>query len=81
MLLVCFKPDFWITRQACSATTAAWHALLSQGIKYPMCAIITHGLYILKPVFEGQKCFYKGHFFLALCMASIQEQFEIKSGL
>ena len=46
-------------------------------------AIITHGLYVLNPLFEGQKRLNKGFFLkiLALCMFSIQERVIIKSGL
>ena len=53
-----------------------WFALLF--------TIITCGLYILNPLFEGQKHFFSRRFFrkiLPLCMVSIQERFLIKSGL
>ena len=50
---------------------------------YRMCAIITRGLYNFYPIFEGQKRFFKELFckILTLCMVSIQERFQIKSGL
>ena len=47
-------------------------------------AIITRGLYTFYPLFEVQKRFFKGFFFLkilALCMVSIRERLLIKSGL
>ena len=45
--------------------------------------IITRGLYTFYPIFEGQKRFLRSFFcnILALCMVSIQEGFQIKSGL
>ena len=50
---------------------------------YRTCAIITRGLYNFHSLFEVQKRFFKGLFFLilALFMVSIQEQFLIKSRL
>ena len=46
-------------------------------------AIITRGLYTFYPIFEGQKRFFKELFckILTLCMVSIQERFQNKSGL
>ena len=48
---------------------------------YRMCIIITYCLYILKPLFEGQKTFFRicTHNILALCMVTIQDRFIIKS--
>ena len=42
-------------------------------------AIVIHSLYILNLLFEGQKRFFQK--ILPLCIVSIQERFEIKSGL
>ena len=45
-------------------------------------AIITRGLYISNPFFEGQRHFFQGGFFqksLPLCIVTIQKQFVIKS--
>ena len=36
-------------------------------IKYRTRAIITRGLYILEPIFEGHKCLFSG-FFLRICL-------------
>ena len=46
-------------------------------------AIITRGLYIFDPIFEGQKPFLRVFFkkILSLGIVSIQEQFQIKGGL
>ena len=57
--------------------------LLPHFLSYRTRAIITRGLYIFYPLFEGQKPFLRGFFhkILALCMVSIQERFLIKSGL
>ena len=46
--------------------------------EYSTRAIISHGLYIFNPLFEGQFDLYKGSFFLkilSLCTVSNQEQF------
>ena len=47
-----------------------------RGFIYRTRAIITRGLYIFYPLFEGQKCFLRGFFhkILALCMVSNQER-------
>ena len=52
-------------------------------IIYRTRAIITRGLYTFYPIFEGQKRFLRSFFckILTLCMVSIQERFQIKSGL
>ena len=55
-------------------------------LSYRMRTIITRGLYIFYPLFEGQKRFFKEVFsensaFMYGQMVSIQEQFVIKSGL
>ena len=56
---------------------------LQDWIIYRTRAIITQGLYISNPLFEGQKRLFKGLFLriLVLHMVSIQEQFLIKSRL
>ena len=58
------------------------HKWICLHLEYCTHAIITCGLYIFKPLFEGQKrsrsFFHKS---LPLCMVSIQERFIIKSGL
>ena len=48
--------------------------------KYRTRAIITRGLYIFYPLFEGQKRFFKEVFLkiLPLFMVSIQERFVIE---
>ena len=52
-------------------------------IAYHMRAIIPRGLYTFYPIFEGQKRFLRSFFrkILTLCTVSIQERFQIKSGL
>ena len=51
--------------------------------EYRTHAIITRGLYTFYPIFEGQKRFLRSFFckILTLCMVSIQERFQVKSGL
>ena len=53
------------------------------GSKYCMRKIIKRSLYTFYPIFEGQKHFLRSFFrkILTLCTVSIQEQFQIKSGL
>ena len=50
---------------------------------YRMRTIVTRGLYTFYPLFDVQKRFSRDFFLkiLALCMVSIQERFQIKSGL
>jgi hypothetical protein len=47
--------------------------------KYRTRTIITHGLYIFNPLFEGQKRFFKE--VISENMVSIQERFVMKRGL
>ena len=47
-------------------------------IEYRTRAIITRGLYILNPLFEGQKRFFQGVFFFKFCL---YEWLVFKSGL
>jgi hypothetical protein len=58
---------------------------LGYKIKYRTRAIITRGLFTFYSLFEVQKHFFPGAFFLKflpyLCMVSIQERFLIKKRL
>ena len=52
-----------------------------QNFDYPSDTIITHGLYLLNPLFEGQNHFSRRFFekIVPYSMVSIQERFVIKS--
>ena len=65
-----------------SRLKSSWLSHLSH-FMYRKVPTITSSLYILNPLFEGQKCFFKSFFqkILPLCMISFQEWFIIKSGL
>ena len=59
------------------------YVLQSSYLIYRTRAIITRGLYTFYPIFEGKKRFLRNFFckILTLYMVSIQERFQIKSGL